>query len=373
MGDLYVVSSKGEQETPALRLTYNMSGVRGIAWRADSRSILFGTNRGEKNHFGIWTIPVTGGTALPMTPADFDAVEPALSHSGMLVFTHRDLVTALTLHSFNPTEPDRILFPSTQVDMAPALSPDGRLVSFASTRSGLEQLWIGRVGDPAPMQATHFEDKGLVLFPSWSPDSHTVAFSFRQGAATNIFLYSVLTGTLKQITSTRNRDITPVFGADGKYLYYSSNDDGTSRLWRVRTDGSERPEPMFWEAVTGYLPSSDGRWMYFVEAGQSISLIRRNLQSGTSEVVFHTAGSPSFANDLATAHGFIYMAVSTTETSQADIFQIAPDTGTAKVVAHLSGLPSYEVSGFSVSSNGKSLIVSQIVRNESILYTEALH
>jgi len=372
MGDLYVVSSQGEQASPAQRLTYDMSGVRGLAWSADSRSIIFGTDRGEKNRFGIWMIPMTGGTAQPLTPADFNAVEPALSRSGMLVFTHRELVTALTLHSFGSAAADRILFPSTQVDMAPTISPNGNLIAFASTRGDLEQLWIGRIGDPAPTQATHFQGKGLVLLPSWSPDSHTVAFSFRQGAATNIFLYSVVSGTLKQITSTHNRDITPMFSADGKYLYYSSNDDGTSRLWRVRTDSSELPEPMFWEAVTNYLPSSDGHWIYFVEAGQSVNLIRRNLQNGTSEVIFHITGSPGFFYDLATAHGFIYMAVSTTDNSRADVFQIAPETGTAKVVAHLTGLPPYEVSGFTVSPNGESLIVSQTVSNESTLYTEAL-
>jgi Tol biopolymer transport system component len=372
LGDLYVVSSEGEQESPAQRLTFNMSGVRGIAWSADSRSILFGTDRGESNHFGIWTIPITGGTAVALTPADFDAVDPSLTRGGTLVFSHRDLVTSLTLHSFRAETPDRIVFPASQVDMAPTLSPNGRLVSFASTRSGLEQLWVGRLGDPAPVQATHFQDKGLVLFPSWSPDSRTVAFSFRQGAATNIYLYTVATGSLRQITFTRNRDITPVFSADGKYLYYSSNDDGTSRLWRVRTDGTEHPEPMFWEAVTSYLPSSDGRWMYFVEAGPSLSLVRKNLESGVSEVLFHTNGSPSFANDLATAQGYVYIAVSTTDNSKADVMRIAPDTGATKVVAHLTGLPSYEVSGFTVAPDNDSLIVSQVVRDQKNLYAENL-
>lgn len=372
LGDLYVVSSQGEQQSPAQRLTFNMSGVRGIAWSPDSRSILFGTDRGESNHYGIWTIPITGGPATALTPSDFDTVDPALSRTAQLVFTHRDLVTALTLHSFHASIPDRIVFPSSHVDMAPALSPDGKLVSFASTRSGLEQLWVGRLGDPAPTQATHFQDKGLVLFPSWSPDSRTVAFSFRHGSATNLYLYSVPASSLRQITFTRNRDITPVFSPDGKYLYYSSNDDGTSRLWRLRTDGSEHPEPLFWEAVTSYLPSADGRWMYFVEAGPSLTLVRRNLQSGASQVLFQTPGSPGFVNDLATAHGFIYLAVSTSDISKADLLQITPDTGASKVVAHLTGLPPYEVSGFSISPVSDSLILSRVVRNQSTLYAENL-
>jgi Tol biopolymer transport system component len=269
--------------------------------------------------------------------------------------------------------PDRAMFPSAAVDMAPALSPDGKLVAFASTRSGWEQLWVGHIGDAAPAQATHFQSEGLVLYSAWAPDSRLVAFSYREGAATNIFLYSVTTGALKQVTATRNRDITPAFSADGKYLYYSSNDDGTSRIWRVRTDGSEHPEPMFWEAVTGYLPSSDGKWMYFLEAGQSVSLVRRNLKDGSTEPIFNTAGSPAFPNAIASANGFVYIAVSLNNSSQADVFRISPDTKTARVLTHLKELPPFEVSGFTVSPTGEFLILSQVVRNASSLYFETLN
>lgn len=371
LGDLYVVSIQGEHERPASRLTFDMRGVRGIAWSDGGRTILFGTNRGLANSFGIWKIPMTGGTPQEVSPPEFDAVEPALSRSGKLVFAHRDLVTALMIHSMKPGVPDRALFASNAIDKAPALSPDGRLVAFVSTRGGSEQLWLGRVGDAAPRQVTHFQPHGLILFSAWSPDSSSVAFSFREDAATNIYIYSLVTDSLRQVTATHNRDIAPVFGADGKYIYYSSNDDGTSRIWRVRADGSEHAEPMFWEAVTGYLPSSDGKWMYLVGTGPSVSLVRINLQDGTSESVFQTTGSPSFASDIVMANGFAYVAVSTNDCSQADIYQISPDSKTAKVVTHLTDLPPLEVSGFTISPDGESLITTRTVRNTSSFYSEA--
>jgi hypothetical protein len=65
-----------------------------------------------------------------------------------------------------------------------------------------------------------------------------------------------------------------------------------------------------WEAVTGYLPSSEGKWMYLMNAGRSVSLVHINLQDGTSESVFQTAGRPSFANDIVMPNGFAYVAVS---------------------------------------------------------------
>ena len=372
LGDLFLVSIRGEDSSPARQITYDMPGVRGIAWCDGGRAILFGTNRGSTNHFGIWKVPITGGTPEQVSPTDFDAIDPSLSRNATIAFAHRELVTALTLHPLNSGISEETMFPSNAVDMAPALSPDGKLVAFASTRSGWEQLWIGRTGDATPIQVTHFANHAHIFFSSWSPDSRLVAFSSREGAATNIFIYFVASGAVTPVTKTRNRDIAPAFSADGKYLYYSSNDDGTSRIWRVRTDGSRHPEPMFWEAVGGYLPSSDGKWMYFLEGGQSVSLIRRNLKDGTSESVFNTAGSPAFFKAIAVANGSVYVAVSTTDTSQADVFQIAPEHKTAKLVTHLTGLPPQDISGFTVSSDGKLLIVSRIIQNVSNLYSETM-
>jgi Tol biopolymer transport system component len=372
LGDLYVVSIKGEQDRAATQLTYTMRGVRGIAWSPDSQSIFFGTHDDSVDRMGIWRIPRTGGTPQQITPVDLDAVDPSISRNGKFVFTARSLVTTLMLRSLAASTPDRPVFPAVAIDETPAISPNGRLIAFASNRSGTEQLWIGKTTEASPRQVTHFSAQGHVFFPAWSPDNRLVAFSVRNGAATNIFLYDLDRDTLQQVTATRNRDIAAVFSADGKYLYYSSNDDGTSRLWRTRTDGSERPEPMFWEATTGYVPSSDGKWMYFIEAGKTLSLIRRNLQDGSSETVFQTKGSPSFSNDLAVAGGYVYMAVSMDDDTRSDLLQINPATGVSKVVAHLAGIPSAEISGFSVSSDGHLLVTAQMTLNDSTLYSQKL-
>jgi hypothetical protein len=130
---------------------------------------------------------------------------------------------------------------------------------------------------------------------------------------------------------------------------------------------------MFWEAVTGYLPSSDGKWMYLVGTGPSVSLVRINLQDGTSESVFQTTGSLSFASDIVMANGFAYVAVSTNDCSQADIYQISPDSKTAKVVTHLTDLPPLEVSGFTIFPDGKSMMTTRTVRNTSSFYSEAFN
>ena len=111
--------------------------------------------------------------------------------------------------------------------------------------------------------------------------------------------------------------------------------------------------------------------MYFVESGQSLSLIRRNLEDGTKEEIFRTSGSPSFTIDLATANGLIYLGVSKDNASQSEILQIDPESRATKVVAHLSELPPMEHSSFTVSPDGRTLIIARATRNESSFYTAA--
>ncbi len=367
-GDLYVVPAKGEQYQQATRLTFDMRGVRGIAWGDHGASILFGSQRGPSNAYGVWKIARTGGAPEPLTPGDFDAVGPAVAASGALAVTHRQLVTELALHTLDGSKAERALTAPEQVDGSPVFSPDGRSVAFVSTRSGWEEVWLYREGAKSVTQLTHFGGAGWVLYPTWSPDGRSIAFSRRENGATNIFTYSVPDGALKQITATRNRDISPVYSADGQYLYYSSNDDGTSRIWRVRTDGADHAEPLFWEAVIGFLPSADGRWMYFVEGGPALTVVRRSLVDGSTEEVYRAQGSASFANGLAVANGQIYLGVSTDDTSRSEIVRIDPATKRATPVAHLTGLPPFEVAGFSVSPDGRSLVAAEVAHSESSLY-----
>ena len=376
LGDLYVVSIQGEQSQPATRLTYDMRGVRGIAWTDHGASILFGTQRGKTAPWGLWKISKDGGAPQPVSPPDFDAINPALSSTGELVVEHRQLVTEIVEHSLAGDSAEHVLLSSNSIDSSPVYSPDGRSVVFASTRSGSIELWLYRAGDAAPRQLTHLQGSGLTLMPAWAPDGRSIVFSFRQDGATNLFVCDLASRTLRQITFTRNRDISPAYSSDGRYIFYSSNDDGASRIWRLRADGSSRAEPLFLEAVAGFLPSPDGKWLYFTHNEQDLSLSRRNLQDGSTEEIFHIAGHPAFFNNIVLAKHHIFLAVSQPEDgSKAEIFEVEPEARTSRLAARLQDLPPiFEsgLSGFSVSPDASTVILGHIKLNQSAFYTAQL-
>jgi Tol biopolymer transport system component len=375
LGDLYVVSAKGEPSATASRLTFDTKGVRGIAWDDRSNAILFGSQRGQTSGYGIWKVPLAGGTPQLISPRDFDAISPAIAPTGTLVLNHRRLVTELVESPLVSRAAEHVLLPSESIDASPEYSPDGNSVAFTSTRSGWDELWLYRSGERAPKQLTHFQGTGIVFLPSWAPDSKTIAFGLRQGTATNLYLYDTVNGLLKKLTATPNRHFSPVFSSDGTYIYFSSNDDGSSRVWRIRADGSDRAEPLFLEALVGFVASADGRWLYFIREGSTLSLLRRSLQDGSNEEIFHTAGRATFLNDLAVANGSVYMAVSRDTKSRAEILKIDPDTGAAMVMAHLSNLPPFfetEVPGFTVSPDGSKLLAVHTHFAESRFYTASV-
>jgi Tol biopolymer transport system component len=375
LGDLYVVSVKGEQVQPAVPLSLDNRGVRGIAWIDHGRSLLYGTQRDDTDAFGLWSVPAGGGVPRPVSPAGFDAVDPAVSASGLVVLVHRQIVDQLATLSLGKSAELHPMLPSGSIDSSPVYCPNGRQIAFISTRSGWPELWLYRLGAARPSQLTHFHGAGLIFLPAWSPDGRSIAFSFRQNGATNIFVYNLTTQSLRQITATSKRDITPAYSSDGRFIYFSSNNDGTSRIWRIRADGSNRAEPLFIEGVIGFEPSPDGKWLYFLREGPKVVLARENLADGAIADVAQLPGNSTFINDLAVTKDAVYAAVSPKDGSMAQLMKIDPRTGSSLVVARLRDIaaPSASgITGFTVSPDDGTLVYERSVQDESTFYVAPL-
>jgi len=108
----------------------------------------------------------------------------------------------------------------------PAISPDGKLVAFASDRSGNDQLDIyvqQTAGGPA-VRLTH--TAGDDHEPAFSPDGSTVVFrSEREGGG----LYAIPTlGGDARLLAQEGHD--PRFSLDGRYIAYTTAKSGTDTV-----------------------------------------------------------------------------------------------------------------------------------------------
>jgi len=318
--------------------------------------------------FGYPIYPQIPQTRQKVSPYDFDLLDPAISSTGAILLKHREDVNNLVEYSIDTHTAPRAIVPSNQIDQSPEYSVNGRSLAFVSSRSGSSELWLDTLDNAPPRQLTHFHDRGQFFMLTWSPDGRSIIFSYRRGSATNLFHYDMNNGAIQQLTHSNNRNFSPVYSADGRYIYYSSNDDGNPRVWRMRADGGSNPEPMFWEAIIGFLPSNDGKWMYFASGGEMVSLIRKNLQDGSTQEIFHASGRIGFLKPIVSAKGLIWFAVAGKSTSDADVYQIDPERKTSRVVAHFKDLPAMEDSGFTVSPDGNRIIATQSQRRDSRFY-----
>lgn len=139
----------------------------------------------------LWSLPRTGGEAVPLTPAEL--------------------------------EPTR-----------PVHSPDGRLIAVCAYRSGCFHIWTLKPDGSELTQRTEgpWDDRG----PAWSPDGKRIAFASERGgdpvtgAPFRIWVLELATGELTRLTGRPDQsgpvqdgaseDFDPVWSPDGKRVLF---------------------------------------------------------------------------------------------------------------------------------------------------------
>ncbi|MCY3615152.1 MAG: peptidase S9 [Bacteroidetes bacterium] len=124
----------------------------------------------------------------------------------------------------------------------PAWSPDGRSIAFSGIDGGISDLYIYDLQEGQVRQIT--SDRFADLQPAWSPDGQTLAvvtdrgpdgtnFETLEYAETRISLIDLSSGTHSTLRPFANgKHINPQFSPDGQSLYFISDQDGFSDIYR---------------------------------------------------------------------------------------------------------------------------------------------
>jgi Tol biopolymer transport system component/predicted Ser/Thr protein kinase len=118
----------------------------------------------------------------------------------------------------------------TGLTTEPALSPDGKLLAYASDRSGQGNLdiWVRQIGGAEPIRLT--QDPADESEPSFAPDGTQITFrSEREGGG--IHVISTLGGPARKIASEGRR---PRFSPDGSQIAYWSGVIGGGAAFSAR-------------------------------------------------------------------------------------------------------------------------------------------
>ena len=124
----------------------------------------------------------------------------------------------------------------------PALSPDEKKVAYVVNDAGRRHLAVltrsdGLVRKPTILW-TGPDRYDQAYQPAWSPDGKTIAFSaWRQGGFRDIVTVEVESGRATILSKTRAQDVTPAFGPDGRFLYFSSDRTGVANIYAIDLNG----------------------------------------------------------------------------------------------------------------------------------------
>ena len=127
----------------------------------------------------------------------------------------------------------------------PAWSPDGNLIAFSGLRGGYNDLFIYDLAAKNLRRVTN--DAYAELDPSWSPDGKQIAFSTDrfstklpslEAGELRLAVLDVASGQIREAGGFDGaKNISPQWTADGRALYFLSDRQGVTNIYRVPLGG----------------------------------------------------------------------------------------------------------------------------------------
>ncbi|MFZ4861942.1 S41 family peptidase [Sphingobacterium sp. Mn56C] len=245
-GNLFKVDAKGGL---AQALTVGASYSTMPVWSRDGKTIAFANDR--YGNFDVFTIPAEGGTA-----------------------------TRITFHSANDYPYDfsvdnkEVIFGSARQGTAESSRfPSVRLFQnlYKAPKNGGRPVLISAAG----IENAHF-----------NPDGTAIVFQDRKGyedpwrkhhtssVTRDIWLYDLKSKQYQALTNEEVEHREPVFSADGQYVYYLNEKDGTQNLYKkgVRTRIADQQLTKFSKNPVRHLSIAKDNTLAFTQNGEVYTL-----------------------------------------------------------------------------------------------------
>jgi len=268
--EIFVVSIHGGA---ARQLTFDHQPTYGATWTADSREIVFSSNRGRGGE-SLWRISVNGGTPRRLLASgEGNEFYPSISRQGnRVVYTESFTDTNIYEYAspgFGDTVPPRRfsgpkgLILSSRRDDSPSISPEGERIAFVSKRSGNEEIWVCDRRAGGAVQLTSFNGPGTGT-PRWSPDGQWIAFDSIAAGNSDIYVIKPDGSIPKRLTTGPHSNYMPSWSTNGKWIYFKSDRTGSDQIWKVPSGGGSASQ-LTRQGGSEAFPSPDGELVYYTK------------------------------------------------------------------------------------------------------------
>jgi len=296
----------------AARVTPEAVWVRGLDWMPDGRGLVF-SGAGHLALSRLQRISLGPNRLTPVGPPELlpfgeQATAVRISKTGRLVYSAQFRDTNIWKVSLDGQS--RLgaapVAPSTFDEHTPDYSPDGKRLAFASTRSGVEEIWISDANGSNPVQVTTTGGP-LCSNPHWSRDGRTILLSSRREGPGDLYLLWPDSGELRRLTDHPAEDGEPRWSGDGRTVYFASLRTGRFEGWKMPAAGGEAVRVTPRGGMTP-VESPDGRFLYYAKDANSPTSIWR-IPVGGGEETKVVDGLSYSINFVVADRGLYFLAV----------------------------------------------------------------
>lgn len=150
---------------------------------------------------------------------------------------------------------------------SPAFPPDNSQVLFSYPEDGRQQIYA--VDLNGKNRRTVIDSEGVNNWPNVSPDGQRILFSSSRDDDYEIYVASLNGSDPKRLTFSPGQDIRARFSPDGSRIAFTSNRDGNYEVYVMQSDGSQPVR------VTNH-PEQDDYAMWLPNGRQLIVVSERN-------------------------------------------------------------------------------------------------
>ncbi len=344
--------------------TITRLGVRATSpvWSSDGRSVIFsaGYFLSDSALYRVTVFPASARRQPPRKLVSEGPEQYSLAMSrqgGTLVYTRRqdDANLWIVEREKGAWKPARMLsvFASNRVERSPDLSPDGKLLAFASNRHGPMELWIGERDGSHLRQLTSFAMEAAWSV-RWSPDGKKLAVSTgERGGA--LYVLDVVGGQPRKLASSA---LDPCWSPDGEWIFYWRAWTMPPGIFKIKAEGGAEV-PVALAGCARPVLARDGRTLYLGVQGT-----RGKMPAATMSVsgIWSRPLSASSGEKLVVAGQFRSFALgpdglfAITNTSPHRLEFYPFQGGPPEVLATLRD----PYTGFTVSRDGNTVIFSSV-------------
>lgn len=239
---LWTIPASGGMAVP---LTDGRTNVWSPTWSRDGSTIFYVSNRGGS--MDLWQqavaddgrpagepLAVTQGLGIRSAAFSPDGSRLAYSRGGWVTNVWR--VPMLSDRPAKWVDAEQVTSEHAYIEFVD-VSPDGAMLAVSSDRRGNQDLWLlpAAGGEMTPLTTDPAPDWN----PRWSPDGREIAFySYRSGNR-DIWVMPSRGGPARQLTSHPAQDSNPTWSPDGHKLAFFSRRSGEAATWIVDPAGGE--------------------------------------------------------------------------------------------------------------------------------------